>query len=85
MNEILKSDFFEKGKDGVKRILTPDDKKIDIIKMMYDNPNIPYLLKGQGNDSFIFPTNENKRLLLEKQMVVYVILKMDLIHFAPQK
>ena len=39
------------------------DKKIDIIKMMYDNPNIPYLLKGQGNDSFIFPTNENKRLL----------------------
>ena len=27
MNEITKSDFFEVGKDGVKKILTPDDKK----------------------------------------------------------
>ena len=33
MTEILKSDFFETGKDGVKRILTPDDKKIDIIRL----------------------------------------------------
>ena len=32
MTEIKKSDFFESGKDGVKKILTPDDKKIDIIE-----------------------------------------------------
>ena len=32
MNEITRSDFFEVGKDGVKKILTPDDKKIDIVK-----------------------------------------------------
>ena len=32
MKNIQKSDFFEVGKDGVKRILTPDDKKIDIVE-----------------------------------------------------
>ena len=29
MNDIQKSDFFEVGKNDVKRILTPDDKKIE--------------------------------------------------------
>ena len=32
MIEIAKSDFFETGKEGVKKILTPDDKKIDIVE-----------------------------------------------------
>ena len=32
MIELKKSEFFETGKDGVKRILTPDDRKIDIIE-----------------------------------------------------
>ena len=38
MTEIKKSDFFEVGKDGVKRIITPDDKKIDIVEFddIYD-------------------------------------------------
>ena len=31
MNEIQKSDFFEAGYDGVRKILTPDDKKVDIM------------------------------------------------------
>ena len=32
MIEIQKSDFFEVGKEGVRKILTPDDKKIDIVE-----------------------------------------------------
>ena len=39
MNEILKSDFFEVGKDGVKKIYTPEDKKIDIVEWN-ENPAI---------------------------------------------
>ena len=40
-----------------------NDNKIDIIKMMYENPNIPYLLQGNENDSFIFPANDNLKIL----------------------
>ena len=36
MKEISKSDFFEMGKDGVRKILTPDDKKIDNLMEMFD-------------------------------------------------
>jgi hypothetical protein len=43
------------------RSYTKDDK-VDIIKMMYDNPNIPYLLGERGNDSFIYPINNNKKI-----------------------
>ena len=32
MLEIAKNEFFTAGKDGVKKILTPDDKKIDIVE-----------------------------------------------------
>ena len=32
MIEIEKSEFFEKGRDGVRKILTPNDRKIDIIE-----------------------------------------------------
>lgn len=41
MLEISKSDFFETGKDGVKKILTPDDKKIDIIE--FDDKTLCYV------------------------------------------
>ena len=33
MIELKKTEFFETGKDGVKKILTPDDRKIDIIEV----------------------------------------------------
>ena len=35
--------------------------EVDIIKMLYDNPNVPYLLEGKNN-SFIYPTNQNRRV-----------------------
>ena len=35
--------------------------EVDIIKMLYDNPNIPYLLQ-ENNNSFIFPVNEQLRI-----------------------
>ena len=40
-----------------------NDNKIDIIKMMYDNPNIPYILQGDLNNSFIYPANDNLKIL----------------------
>ena len=39
------------------------DNKIDIIKMMYENPNIPHILQGDINNSFIYPANDNLRIL----------------------
>lgn len=50
MNEIQKSDFFETGKDGVKNILTPGDKKIDIIE--FDNRKLCYVKSGMGYSAF---------------------------------
>ena len=35
--------------------------KIDINKMLYDNPNIPPIFKG-NNDSFIYPKSTNRRI-----------------------
>ena len=35
--------------------------KVDVNKMLYDNPNVPYLLQGR-NDSFIFPQSTNRRI-----------------------
>jgi ABC-type antimicrobial peptide transport system permease subunit len=35
--------------------------KIDINKMLYDNPNTPKVLK-EKNDSFIYPQNDNRRI-----------------------
>ena len=40
MKEINENDFYEVGRDGVKKILTPNDKKIDIIE--YDNKDIGF-------------------------------------------
>ena len=57
MIEIGKSDFFEKGKDGVKRILTPDDKKIDIVE--FDDKKLCYVKSGMGYPA-IYPMYETK-------------------------
>lgn len=55
MNEILKSDYFEKGKDGVKKILTPDDKKIDIVE--FDDKKLCYVKSSMGYPA-IYPMHE---------------------------
>lgn len=46
MNEIKKNEFFESGKDGVRRILTPDDGKIDIVK--FDDKKLCCVKSGMG-------------------------------------
>ncbi|MBQ3428068.1 MAG: HAD family phosphatase [Clostridia bacterium] len=55
MTEIQKSDFFETGKDGVKRILTPDDKKIDIVE--FDDKRLCYVKSALGYPA-IYPMHE---------------------------
>ena len=55
MNEILKNDFFETGKDGVRKILTPDDKKIDIVE--FDDKKLCYVKSGMGYPA-IYPMHE---------------------------
>lgn len=55
MNEITKSDFFEVGRDGVKKIWTPDDKKIDIIE--FDDKKMCYVKSGMGYPA-IYPMHE---------------------------
>lgn len=46
MNEIKKNEFFESGKDGVRRILTPDDGKIDIVE--FDDKKLCCVKSGMG-------------------------------------
>ena len=55
MNEILKSDYFETGKDGVTRILTPNDKKIDIVE--FEDKRLCYVKGGLGYPA-IYPMHE---------------------------
>lgn len=55
MNEIQKSDFFQVGKDGVKKIWTPDDKKIDIVE--FDDKKLCYVKSGLGYPA-IYPMYE---------------------------
>ena len=55
MTEINNSDFFEKGKEGVKKILTPDDKKINIIE--FDDKTLCYVKSGMGYPA-IYPMHE---------------------------
>ncbi|MBQ7097687.1 MAG: HAD family phosphatase [Clostridia bacterium] len=55
MNEILKNEYFESGKDGVRRILTPDDKKIDIVE--FDDKTLCYVKSGMGYPA-IYPMHE---------------------------
>ena len=55
MNEIRKSEFFETGKDGVRKILTPDDKKIDIVE--FDDKKLCVVKSGMGYPA-IYPMHE---------------------------
>ena len=41
------------------------DGKVDIIKMLYDNPSVPPLLQ-EKNDSFIFPVDQEKNLKFKR-------------------
>lgn len=55
MNEIKKNEFFESGKDGVRRILTPDDGKIDIVE--FDDKKLCCVKSGMGYPA-IYPMHE---------------------------
>ncbi len=55
MKEINKTDFFETGKNGVKRILTPDDKKTDIIE--FEDKTLCYVKSALGYPA-IYPMYE---------------------------
>ena len=55
MNEIRKNEFFETGKDGVRKILTPDDKKIDIVE--FDDKKLCLVKSGMGYPA-IYPMHE---------------------------
>ena len=52
---ILKNEYFECGKDGVRKILTPDDKKIDIVE--FDDKTLCYVKSGMGYPA-IYPMYE---------------------------
>ena len=55
MNEIQKNDFFKTGKEGVRKILTPDDKKIDIVE--FDDKKLCYVKSSMGYPA-IYPMYE---------------------------
>lgn len=55
MNIIQKSDYFETGRDGVKKILTPADKKIDIVE--FEDKTLCYVKSGMGYPA-IYPMLE---------------------------
>ncbi|MCQ2450306.1 MAG: HAD family hydrolase, partial [Clostridia bacterium] len=55
MKEIQKSDFFEVGSEGVRKILTPDDKKIDIVE--FEDKKLCYVKSGMGYPA-IYPLYE---------------------------
>ena len=55
MTEIQKSDLFQQGKDGVRRILTPDDRKIDIIE--FEDKRLCYVKSALGYPA-IYPMHE---------------------------
>ena len=57
MIEIQKSDFFQVGKDGVNKIWTPDDKKIDIVE--FDDKKLCYVKSGLGYPA-IYPMHETR-------------------------
>lgn len=55
MNEIQKSDYFKVGENGVKKIYTPNDKKIDIIE--FDDKKLCYVKSSMGYPA-IYPMHE---------------------------
>ena len=57
MRHIEKSEFFEVGKDGAKAILTPDDKKIDVIE--FEDKTLCCVKSGLGYPA-IYPLRETR-------------------------
>ena len=57
MRRIEKSEFFETGKDGVKAILTPDDRKLDIIE--FADKKLCCVKSGLGYPA-IYPLRETR-------------------------
>ena len=57
MIELKKTEFFETGKDGVKKILTPDDRKIDIIE--FEDKTLCYVKSELGYPA-IYPLRETR-------------------------
>ena len=55
MNELRKSDYFEVGKDGVRKILTPDDQKIEIVE--FEDKTLCYVKSCMGYPA-IYPMHE---------------------------
>jgi len=55
MFEISESDFFSKGKDGVKKISTSNDGKFDIIE--FDDKELCYVKSGMGYPA-IYPMHK---------------------------
>ena len=55
MLEINKSDFYKVGEQGVRKILTPEDKKIDIIE--FDDKTLCYVKSSLGYPA-IYPMYE---------------------------
>ena len=57
MRAIEKSEFFEVGRDGVKAILTPDDRKIDLIE--FEDKTLCCVKSGLGYPA-IYPLRETR-------------------------
>ena len=57
MIEIRKSDLFECGVDGVRRILTPLDRKIDIVE--FDDKKLCYVKSGVGYPA-VYPMHDTR-------------------------
>ena len=57
MQRIGKSEFFEVGKDGVTAILTPDDKKIDVVE--FSDKRLCCVKSGLGYPA-IYPLRETR-------------------------
>ncbi len=57
MQRIGKDEFFETGKDGVRAILTPSDKKVDIIE--FDDKKLCVVKSGLGYPA-VYPMRETR-------------------------
>ena len=57
MLEISENDFFKVGRDGVKKILTPGDKKVDIVE--FDDKKLCYVKSSLGYPA-IYPMYETR-------------------------
>lgn len=57
MIELKKTEFFETGKDGVKKIVTPADRKIDIVE--FEDKTLCYVKSELGYPA-IYPLRETR-------------------------